>query len=560
MISTEIITAIGAGGRITTDQGTRYCQGNALHRVGGSVTVIGNTVMGWRRKTGAPPPVAVGKMYRFADSVALKMYYVDTEFTAVVREEDIAPPVTDAVLLLHCYNEDTEYMVWFIESRCVIQQDGETVADFTSVFPAAPNESDAYIDEDGVLVWGASVKNMDDYPARPTTMAVYATGELTKSKTYNDTDTEQTYTDRILARLQAVDYTVDVTQFDPVVTTSPILTISAVTGVSYEAQYDGAVLECSPSASIASGILFDSLHADALIPIYSHGSATIKMHVTATDASGDVSYSTDVLRADLLNTVIFKASDGSVVAESQAQDGSTEATVDPATYSATTYDEYADGFTPAVGTVLEDSTAPTATRFYLVFGSDINERLLTDGGAGLGYDNFTVTCTSGANLGDSRVGRAGTRAVDNGTVYVQLRFNVGWTNVPAVGDTYSFGVRTGTRTKTETECSAYITASFPAVNTDTEPAVTTDIGNNYAVKNAPKIGSASGYVYPVSSIELDGTKIYDGPDHSALAGAWRTDSGEMAGVTGTKIITAESATATDTENAILQSIVTKRFA
>ena len=44
MISTEIITAIGPGGRITTDQGTRFCAGNALHKVGDSVTVIGDTV------------------------------------------------------------------------------------------------------------------------------------------------------------------------------------------------------------------------------------------------------------------------------------------------------------------------------------------------------------------------------------------------------------------------------------------------------------------------------------------------------------------------------------
>ena len=51
-MNTEIVTGIMGDGRIRTNAGIRLSQGNIPVRIGSSVTVLGNVVVGWNRRAG----------------------------------------------------------------------------------------------------------------------------------------------------------------------------------------------------------------------------------------------------------------------------------------------------------------------------------------------------------------------------------------------------------------------------------------------------------------------------------------------------------------------------
>jgi hypothetical protein len=139
---------------------------------------------------GTGPVIITGK-YRFADAVNLKMYYVTKDLQTIALVKDIVRPVESAELLLHCYNASAEYLVWFVGARCIIQKDGETIADFTSVFADTPDRSDAYIDNNEKLQWVAATKY-------PIVLATYDNGALVNSCT--------DYASRAMAKLNESAY------------------------------------------------------------------------------------------------------------------------------------------------------------------------------------------------------------------------------------------------------------------------------------------------------------------------------------------------------------------
>lgn len=117
-----------------------------------------------------------------------------------------------------------------------------------------------------------------------------------------------------------------------------------------------------------------------------------------------------------------------------------------------------------------------------------------------------------------------------------------------------------TRTVNQTLCTVEITASLPSINTDTQAAISTDVGNGYVVKNRLKIEDVFGWVSPVGWIELDETKIYDAPQYNKLAGAWNTTFGTMAGVANGIGLLASGGTVQSVDlPESLTGVVTKRF-
>jgi hypothetical protein len=157
MMSRVLVTAIN-GSNITCSDGSirsaigmgRVCVGDALWGNGDFVLSPG----------GAPasrPPIVWEDVsgYRFADAAALMMVFVDKKFSKVIKTKTIIPPEENAKLLLHCYNSRNEYLVWFNGGRCIIEKNGAAANPFDSAFPEMPETSDAYIDDDGDLIWVA---------------------------------------------------------------------------------------------------------------------------------------------------------------------------------------------------------------------------------------------------------------------------------------------------------------------------------------------------------------------------------------------------------------------
>lgn len=156
-----------SGGRILTGSGLRPVAGNSEFGTGAKVFVLDNAILGQKRTQARrkpfeidtvtiPPPIS-DTGYKLA-TTALKMLYFNTDFE-LQRQEDIAPPVEGATLKIHCYNDTAEFFVWFIDGRCIIEKDGDTIADFTSEFPSVPAEADAYI-SGGDLIWVASTSDV----------------------------------------------------------------------------------------------------------------------------------------------------------------------------------------------------------------------------------------------------------------------------------------------------------------------------------------------------------------------------------------------------------------
>lgn len=171
-----------SGSRILTGSGLRPVAGNLGFGAGALVFILDGVALGQQRPQGRRKPFAIETVttpppisdtgYKLA-TTALKMLYFNTDFE-LQRQGDIAPPVESAVLKIHCYNDTAEFFVWFIDGRCIIEKNGETIADFTSEFPSVPAEADAYI-SGGNLIWVASTGDV---------IADYVNGTLTGATSF----------------------------------------------------------------------------------------------------------------------------------------------------------------------------------------------------------------------------------------------------------------------------------------------------------------------------------------------------------------------------------------
>lgn len=188
MMSRVLVTAIN-GSNITCSDGSirsaigmgRVCVGDALWGNGDFVLSPG----------GAPasrPPIVWEEvtLTHFADNVNLKMHYIDKNFSKIIKSVNIVQPENSAFLLLHCYNKTAEFLVWYWDAasegghcRILIQKNGSTIADFTSVFPSLTYRSvDGYIDASGCLIWVAFVDTSPDYSSVSGVFCKYSNGEV----------------------------------------------------------------------------------------------------------------------------------------------------------------------------------------------------------------------------------------------------------------------------------------------------------------------------------------------------------------------------------------------
>lgn len=467
------------------NRGAETVDGNTLGVIGGGRVAAGDVAWSMGdfafapgRPGGRAPIVWVPDAgYNFADSNKLKIYHTNIAISKPVKSMiPINPPVAGAALLLHCYDKSSRYFVWFIGSRCFITKNGTTIADFTSAFADAPIESDAYIDSDGNLIWGAAGQSGDIV-----TVAKYQNGTLQSQRSYSEEIIEAAFESIMRQKLADVSYSATVTPGTPTTQTEVYYSDSPSDGVVYQSNYDGVGISgesysFDAYASIGVSRIFDFVNCDSLQSIESFGSVYIQAHVAAWSAeNGDESYYSGGLVTHLRNVAVRRISDGAIIAELQEQQE------------------------PFVETV---SAVDYAT---------------------------TVTDATGA-------------------------FDEERQQYPI------------TRTINQTLCSVEITASLPSINTDTQAAISTDIGNGYVVKNRLKIENVFGWVSPVGWVERSGNppkKIYDAPQYNKLSGAWRAgrlNTAEALGVAGGKVLTIRQDSVTESTPPIdFSTVVTKRF-
>lgn len=160
-MNVETVVEKLANGKVRTNMGLRRMAGNADVVVGRQVTVVGDLIIGWRRRQGMPVTQwvpAAAMQYRFADSALLKMYYVNTDFTEIVSTVDIVPPEAGMGLALHCYDATSEFMIWSAGARRVITKNNVVTHDFTVSYEAETFYIDGYVDGSD-LKWAVFTTN-----------------------------------------------------------------------------------------------------------------------------------------------------------------------------------------------------------------------------------------------------------------------------------------------------------------------------------------------------------------------------------------------------------------
>lgn len=569
----EIVRSV-SGGRILTGSGLRVVAGNTDFGVGSQVFIFDGVALGQRRTQGRPrvfelpaaqPAPVLPLFYHFADASALKMYYVDADFAEVVRVDDITPPAIGAVLALHCYNEATEYLVWFVDSRCIIEQNGETVADFTSVFAEAPEKCDAYIDGYGNLIW-AGAQDVTEV-----TMAVYENGTVTKNATYSDATIEEEYLERILERAVAVTFTATATPYDQVTDIYETFSTIPRNMVVYRANYQECVISTagwgiSGDATVYGGHVFDLFNADVIIPVYSWATPFITAKIVAEGVSqldpltiSDQTYEAGGINPIIDNTTLARKNNGVIIAEMQTgEDGTLEMTLSNQRYSTLATEQYEAEPEIFYGTAFAVTNYPVAdSGFWLSIPSISSGWSITD--VAVQYP-FVVIGDSGENSGVTR--EALMRFANIGSVAeVYLLFSSPWPHTPVAGDVFHFSMYRGAITIENTECDLHIAASYPEIDYDSGISVETSLGNGYSIAQRPKIETVLGWVSTTGQLNYGGTKIYSAHMYSALSGAWKTAPQEAVGVANGEIIIASEATVQTIDSPFSpKSIVTKRFA
>jgi hypothetical protein len=577
-----------SGGRVQTQSGLHDMAGNAAVAPGQTVLVFDGHVIGLQRPQNkrpvwvSPPEVETGiKYYHFADSSALKMYYVDKSFLAIVRMADITPPDSSAKLILHCYNEDHEYLVWMWEPastgakcRCLIQKDGATLADFTSVFPVMPGQnvfpavsrySDAYIDDDGNLLWvagcAAYIDSVDTF-----VLAKYSNGDLNASKMYTPTNCIELAKTHMENQITATLNATVLTMVNEESTTSTVTGAKArggYYGEVYELEYTGSgILDNykSSGASYYSEYVFDLWGLDVYIKI--NGSAAgaygYILDITSRDSwTGSAETSQIKIPCPVISenaNLVYSAKNESLVAEYTALGNSSDTWAQTGTNpkSIVVTTEYTeDGIIQ--GTV---TGTPTTISFdvLLYIPSGVN---FTDA------THCTVKITSGANQGESRVVR-GCNVTNS--VITGINFSTAWDYIPESGTTFNIEVAIGTGTTVEqiTQYTGTCT-QLPVITNNASPSAV-DLGNDYSAQTGiSEINATTQNVYPVPRIKYSGDTIYElnqsGNTNYATDGAWLSASKKLTGLLpgDIAVLKADGSAVTTSDFSLFSNIVTKRF-
>ena len=553
MISTEIVQSV-ENGRIITNKGVRRAAGNALIRVGSAVTVMGDMVIGWRRRAGYVPGAPPQETYRLASS-DLTMYIVNSAFE-IIRTETIIPPVDGAQLLAHTYNERAEYLIWFVDSRCIIQKDGETIADFVSVFAEKPFESDGYVDDDGRLIWGASIIDYDTV-----FIASYNNNVLAGQKTILRTEVEAAYRARMEQIANTATVSTTVTPGQTYTEVFPFVSIDVFPSVLHHAEYIGVTLESDYiRASKGQCEVVDYFNSGGLSSASSYATiyANVNMYQYWQNNDGsytDHSYSSILVASHLRNAVIYDIANGAVVEEMQVHEDASYASDSETLYSHIEVD--------SIG-------APEPTTAVVI---SVQGHANTESGFAVGPQDFesqyflfygttdvpvTVTALTGENAGQSRTGWITSVFTHQSPVQpVWFDFATAWDNVPVDGDTYTFNIRRGFITDTYTMGSIAATVYVPEIQNITEPKIVAPIGNEYAIQKGLKMENVYGWVSPSRWLLYGGQECVELNPYSN-SGAWYTAPASLTGLADGQAIKADGANVSTSETQ-LYSILTKRF-
>lgn len=570
----EIETALGvmADGRVRTNRGVRYCQGNADVPAGAAVVVVGGVIMGWRRRAGVPGAPPEGKLYRFADASALKMYYIDTDFTAVMKTEDIEPPDknsfnpadqtnVDPVLLLHCYNNDAEYFVWLhnptsLYWRCFIQRNGIVIADFVTNLSAdsTPDDADAEINSDGDLVWVAlSTRYTTETEF---TFATHKNGELIETHTYRHSDVESAIvakTDGIM--LEAVSAATIATSGAKTTTeTRRVAGVpGAVTNSGEVVNYGYVGLQNAKDHAYASSrwLVYDLWGGNAYLQEVCTGGwvvmPMIEGWVLNTDGSAEpISY-------PAATTMQVEAQVGWLWDAEKSVAVSEQIPANAATVSGTLIESRQEHHTivrqdAITGAVLSGGTA-TTTRFPVTLNAPADIQSLVVGG-------MTIAFTSGDNAGQSRL-------VSN--MDMQYIMCAALSTIPDSGDTFTIAIEVFDSVDVTTNTDYTLSASVAGGSTQTETKFDIDIGNGYVLNHEIQPLEYGDIAQVLPTIKRGNTAIYTGEANNynyLTKGSWMTAGGEMAGIYNGKLITDNGTTEAENDIALFgdsPTIVTKRF-
>ena len=550
-----------SGGRVLTGSGLRPVAGNSEFGVGAKVFILDNAILGQKRTqarrkpfaietvTTQPPLPVVG--YKFASGTT--MYYTDLELN-LLREEQIPVPVDGTQLLAHTYNERAEYLIWFVDSRCIIQKDGETIADFVSVFAEKPFESDGYVDDDGRLIWGASIIDYDTV-----FIASYDNNVLAGQKTILRTEVEAAYRARMEQIANTATVSTTVTPGQTYTEVFPFVSIDVFPSVLHHAEYIGVTLESDYiSASKGQGEVVDYFNSGGLSSASSYATiyANVNMYQYGQNKDGsytDHSYSSILVASHLRNAVIYDIANGAVVEEMQVHEDASYASDSETLYSHVEVDSIGEPEPTTAVVISEQSRGNTVSGFALRSPDFQSQYFSYHGTINV---PVTVTALTGENAGQSRTGWI-TSVFAPPVQPVWFDFATAWDNVPVDGDTYTFNIRRGFITDTYTMGSIAATVYVTEIQNITEPKIVAPIGNEYAIQKGLKMENVYGWVSPSRWLLYGGQECVELNPYSN-SGAWYTAPASLTGLADGQAIKADGASVSTSETQ-LYSILTKRF-
>ena len=572
MITNEIVRSVMTNGRVLTSGGVRRCAGNADIVTGGCVTVLNDMIIGWRRRTGAVMTPTLTRYYHFADAALLKMYYVDTDFAAVVRTEDIAPPAknsfnpvdqtsVDPVLLLHCYNDDVEYFVWLhnptsLYWRCFIQRDGVVIADFVTNLSAdsTPDDADAEINSDGDLVWVAlSTRYTTETEF---TFANHKNGELTETHTHRHSDAESAIVARTDSKmLEAVDAATIILSDLSTVTKNMRVAGGVGTnyGIIYDIQYTGLQNKKDHARASSRWLVYDLWGENAYLQEVCVGGWDVMPMIEgwALNVDGSVnqiSYAETAMQVEAQVSWLTNAKYAVTVSEQVPANAATLSGSLTQSRQITRSFVRQDVIAGAVSV-----TAASTTQFpvTLNFPEDISNDPVSRA-----IDGMTITFTSGNNSGQSRLISSFT-----GGLYINC---AALGETPKSGDAFTIAIEVYDSVDVTATTDYTLSASIAGSSMQTETKFDIDIGKGYILNHEIQPLEYGDIAQVLPTIKRGNAIIYTGEPNNynyLTRGSWMTAAGEMTGIYNGKLIMDDGASQTDTDITLFgesPSIVTKR--
>ncbi|GBG57295.1 hypothetical protein SPFL3102_02661 [Sporomusaceae bacterium FL31] len=558
------------GSRYITESGAKRTIGNFDPQVGDFVWTHGDVIFGHQAPQNTARPVIHPKQYKFADSHSLMMYYTNINITRVEKTKPIIPPDLSAKLLLHCYNKSIEYLVWIWPTdddlcKCLIQRNGVAIEEFISVYPAVPECSDAYIDDDGNLIWVAETNTYIDESVF--ILAKYSNNTLIDSRLFTYSLLKSAMENDIANIMNTAYDNTTITTSNQQETTEVYtccISPNTVFGIEYEAKYDSKQALPDSLYRYASFYTYivDLWNLDMYVLLGGNGNYQAGIHTAATTYDRFTGEPTDnsylsgeylLIAAEL--TRRYKSSDSSVVAESQI--------IDPNNLSMTTSHQYSftstlvrTGSGSISGHVVYDDVMITKTMFTASISFSTDQADLAQ---------CVLTFTSGPNQGKSRTIDLPPYYGSGGIFY--LRFNSAWDYTPLINDTFSISVAFATRTITEITADFTFTVSgLESSIVNESPDILTDLGSGYQVKQV-MLAIGNGYEPEFTwEIDYNSEKIFDGGNAyvSMQPKAWCVKNNALTGLLpeSGRVIKAKELSVVTTEavaNLFNNNIVTKRF-